>query len=63
MTSIKQNYKWIFAIEFQPYNDPQQNYYDINSLMIGTSSTFNQKPRFVTNNGDKNEGLLVLSMP
>lgn len=35
----------------------------INSLMIGTSSTFNQKPRFVTNNGDKNEGLLVLSMP
>lgn len=61
MTSIKQNYKWIFAIEFN--NDPQQNYYDINSLMIGTSSTFNQRPRFVTNNGDKNEGLLVLSMP
>lgn len=62
MTSIiKQNYKWIFTIEF--YNDSQQNYYDINSLMIGTSSTFNQKPRFVTNNGDKNEGLLVMSMP
>lgn len=61
MTSIKQNYKWIFAIEFN--NDPQQNYYDINSLMIGTSSTFNQKPRFETNNGDKNEGLLVMSMP
>lgn len=61
MTSIKQNYKWIFTIEFN--NDSQQNYYDINSLMIGTSSTFNQKPRFVTNNGDKNEGLLVLSMP
>lgn len=61
MTSIKQNYKWIFTIEF--YNDSQQNYYDINSLMIGTSSTFNQKPRFVTNNGDKNEGSLVLSMP
>lgn len=61
MTSIKQNYKWIFAIEFN--NDPQQNYYDINSLMIGTSSTFNQRPRFVTNNGDKNEGLLVMSMP
>lgn len=60
MTSIKQNYKWIFTIEFN--NDSQQNYYDINSLMIGTSSTFNQKPRFVTNNGDKNEGLLVLSM-
>lgn len=47
MTSIKQNYKWIFTIEFN--NDSQQNYYDINSLMIGTSSTFNQKPRFVTN--------------
>lgn len=61
MTSIKQNYKWIFTIEFN--NDSQQNYYDINSLMIGTSSTFNQKPRFVTNNGDKNEGSLVLSMP
>lgn len=61
MTSIKQNYKLIFTIEFN--NDSQQNYYDINSLMIGTSSTFNQKPRFVTNNGDKNEGLLVLSMP
>lgn len=61
MTSIKQNYKWIFTIEFN--NDSQQNYYDINSLMIGTSSTFNQKPRFLTNNGDKNEGLLVLSMP
>lgn len=61
MMSIKQNYKWIFTIEFN--NDSQQNYYDINSLMIGTSSTFNQKPRFVTNNGDKNEGLLVLSMP
>lgn len=61
MTSIKQNYNWIFTIEFN--NDSQQNYYDINSLMIGTSSTFNQKPRFVTNNGDKNEGLLVLSMP
>lgn len=61
MTSIKQNYKWIFTIEFN--NDSQQNYYDINSLMIGTSSTFNQKPRFVTNNGDKNEGLIVLSMP
>lgn len=61
MTSIKQNYKWIFTIEFN--NDSQQNYYDINSLMIGTCSTFNQKPRFVTNNGDKNEGLLVLSMP
>lgn len=61
MTSIKQNYKWIFTIEFN--NDSQQNYYDINSLMIGTSSTFNQKPRFVTNNGDKNEGVLVLSMP
>lgn len=61
MTSIKQNYKWIFTIEFN--NDSQQNYYDINSLMIGTSSTFNQRPRFVTNNGDKNEGLLVLSMP
>lgn len=61
MTSIKQNYKWIFTIEFN--NDSQQNYYDINSLMIGTSSTFNQKPRFVTNYGDKNEGLLVLSMP
>lgn len=61
MTSIKQNYKWIFTIEFN--NDSQQNYYDINSLMIGTSSTFNQKPRFVTNNGDKNEGLLVMSMP
>lgn len=61
MTSIKQNYKWIFTIEFN--NDSQQNYYDINSLMIGTSSTFNQKPRFVTNNGAKNEGLLVLSMP
>lgn len=61
MTSIKQNYKWIFTIEF--YNDSQQNYYDINSLMIGTSTTFNQKPRFVTNNGDKNEGFLVLSMP
>lgn len=61
MTSIKQNYKWIFTIEFN--NDSQQNYYDINSLMIGTSSTLNQKPRFVTNNGDKNEGLLVLSMP
>lgn len=61
MTSIQQNYKWIFTIEFN--NDSQQNYYDINSLMIGTSSTFNQKPRFVTNNGDKNEGLLVLSMP
>lgn len=61
MTSIKQNYKWIFTIEFN--NDSQQNYYDINSLMIGTSSTFNQKPIFVTNNGDKNEGLLVLSMP
>lgn len=61
MTSIKQNYKWIFTNEFN--NDSQQNYYDINSLMIGTSSTFNQKPRFVTNNGDKNEGLLVLSMP
>lgn len=61
MRSIKQNYKWIFTIEFN--NDSQQNYYDINSLMIGTSSTFNQKPRFVTNNGDKNEGLLVLSMP
>lgn len=61
MTSIKQNYKWIFTIEFN--NDSQQNYYDINSLMIGTSSTFNQKPRFVTNNGDKNEGLLVLSIP
>lgn len=61
MTSIKQNYKWIFAIEFN--NDPQQNYYDINSLMIDTSSTFNQRPRFVINNGDKNEGLLVLSMP
>lgn len=61
MTSIKQNYKWIFTIEFN--NDSQQNYYDINSLMIGTSSTFNQKPRFETNNGDKNEGLLVLSMP
>lgn len=62
MTSIiKQNYKWIFTIEFN--NDSQQNYYDINSLMIGTSSTFNQKPRFVTNNGDKNEGLLVWSMP
>lgn len=61
MTSIKQNYKWIFTIEFN--NDSQQNYYDINSLMIGTSSTFNQKPRFITNNGDKNEGLLVLSMP
>lgn len=61
MTSIKQNYKWIFTIEFN--NDTQQNYYDINSLTIGTSSTFNQKPRFVTNNGDKNEGLLVLSMP
>lgn len=61
MTSIKQNYKWIFTIEFN--NDSQQNYYDINSLMIGTSSTFNQKPRFVTNNGNKNEGLLVLSMP
>lgn len=61
MTSIKQNYKWIFTIEFN--NDSQQNYYDINSLMIGTSSTFNQKPRFVTNNGDKNEGLLVLPMP
>lgn len=61
MTSIKQNYKWIFTIEFN--NDSQQNYYDINSLMIGTSSTFNQKPRFVINNGDKNEGLLVLSMP
>lgn len=61
MTSIKQNYKWIFTIEFN--NDSQQNYYNINSLMIGTSSTFNQKPRFVTNNGYKNEGLLVLSMP
>lgn len=61
MTCIKQNYKWIFTIEFN--NDSQQNYYDIYSLMIGTSSTFNQKPRFVTNNGDKNEGLLVLSMP
>lgn len=61
MTSIKQNYKWIFTIEFN--NDSQQNYYDINSLMIGTSSTFNQKPRFETNNGDKNEGLLVMSMP
>lgn len=61
MTSIKQNYKWIFTIEFN--NDSQQNYYDINSLMIGTSSTFNQKPRFVTNNGDENEGLLVMSMP
>lgn len=61
MTSIKQNYKWIFTIEFN--NDSQQNYYDINSLMIGTSSTFNQRPRFVTNNGDKNEGLLVMSMP
>lgn len=61
MTSIKQNYKWIFTIEFN--NDSQQNYYDINSLMIGTSSTFNQKPRFVTNNGAKNEGLLVLPMP
>lgn len=61
MTSIKQNYKWIFTIEFN--NDSQQNYYDINSLMIGTSTTFNQKPRFVTNNGDKNEGLLVLPMP
>lgn len=61
MTSIKQNYNWIFTIEFN--NDSQQNYYDINSLMIGTSTTFNQKPRFVTNNGDKNEGLLVLSMP
>lgn len=62
MTSIKQNYKWIFTIKFN--NDSQQNYYhDINSLMIGTNSTFNQKPRFVTNNGDKNEGLLVLSMP
>lgn len=62
MTSIiKQNYKWIFTIEFN--NDSQQNYYDINSLMIGTNSTFNQKPRFVTNNGDTNEGLLVLSMP
>lgn len=61
MTSIKQNYKWIFTIEFN--NDSQQNYYDINSLMIGTSSTFNQKPRFVTNNEDKNEGLLVLPMP
>lgn len=47
MSSIKQNYKWIFTIEFN--NDSQQNYYDINSLMIGTSSTFNQKPRFVTN--------------
>lgn len=61
MTSIKQNYKWIFTIEFN--NDSQQNYYDINSLMIGTSSTFNQKPRFETYNGDKNEGLLVMSMP
>lgn len=61
MRSIKQNYKWIFTIEFN--NDSQQNYYDINSIMIGTSSTSNQKPRFVTNNGDKNEGLLVLSMP
>lgn len=61
MTSIKQNYKWIFTIEFN--NDSQQNYYDIYSLMIGTSSTFNQKQRFVTNNGDKNEGLLVMSMP
>lgn len=61
MTSIKQNYKWIFTIEFN--NDSQQNYYDINSLMIGTSSTFNQKLRFVTNNGAKNEGLLVLPMP
>lgn len=61
MTSIKQNYKWIFTIEFN--NDSQHRYYDINSLMIGTSSTFNQKPRFVTNNGDKNEGVLVLSMP
>lgn len=60
MTSIKQNYKWIFTIEFN--NDSQQNYYDIYSLMIGTSSTFNQKPRFVTNNGAKNEGLLVLPM-
>lgn len=61
MTSIKQNYKWIFTIEFN--TDSQQNYYDINSLMIRTSSTLNQKPRFVTNNRDKNEGLLVLSMP
>lgn len=61
MTSIKQNYKWIFTIEFN--KDSQQNYYYINSLMIGTSSTFNQKLRFVTNNGAKNEGLLVLPMP